>query len=266
MTFYARMLSNFTLMQWAELLLRIVVAAVCGWLVGVERSRRFKDAGVRTHCMVACTAALLMLISKYGFADLSSPENAALTGIRGIDPARIAAQVVSGVSFLGAGVIYRDRRFTTRGLTTAAGIWAVAGIGMAIGAGMYFVGIFATVFIICVQYITHRFNVGGDRYSDAGLEINGQVVLCKGYNDGAELDRTMSDIEEYLETVSLYEKDGRTVINGERGKARKLSALRSMYKYYFETEKVSRNTAELVVPPKIHEKNIIRLDADEVAE
>lgn len=74
-----------------------------------------------------------------------------------------------------------------------------------------------------------------------------------------------SDIEEYLETVSLYEKDGRTVINGERGKARKLSALRSMYKYYFETEKVSRNTAELVVPPKIHEKNIIRLDADEVA-
>ena len=74
-----------------------------------------------------------------------------------------------------------------------------------------------------------------------------------------------SDIEEYLENVSLYEKDGRTVINGERGKARKLSALRSMYKYYFETEKVSRNTAELVVPPKIHEKNIIRLDADEVA-
>ena len=74
-----------------------------------------------------------------------------------------------------------------------------------------------------------------------------------------------TDIEEYLENVTLYEKDGRTVVNGERGKARKLSALRSMYKYFFETEKVSKNTAELVMPPKIHEKEIIRLDADEVA-
>ncbi len=74
-----------------------------------------------------------------------------------------------------------------------------------------------------------------------------------------------TDIEEYLENVTLYEKDGRTVINGERGKARKLSALRSMYKYFFETERVSKNTAELVIPPKIHEKEIIRLDADEVA-
>ncbi len=74
-----------------------------------------------------------------------------------------------------------------------------------------------------------------------------------------------TDIEEYMENVSLYEKDGRTIVNGERGKARKLSALRSMYKYFFEMEKVSKNTAELVNPPKIHEKNIIRLDADEVA-
>ena len=76
---------------------------------------------------------------------------------------------------------------------------------------------------------------------------------------------TRFDIEEYLENISLYEKDGRTVINGERGKARKLSALRSMYKYFFETERVSKNTAELVIPPKIHEKEIIRLDTDEVA-
>ncbi len=74
-----------------------------------------------------------------------------------------------------------------------------------------------------------------------------------------------TDIEEYMENVSLYEKDGKTIVNGERGKARKLSALRSMYKYFFEMEKVSKNTAELVNPPKIHEKNIIRLDADEVA-
>ncbi len=171
MTFSERIGSCFTVAQWAELLLRIVVAAICGWLVGVERSRRFKDAGVRTHCMVACTAALLMIISKYGFADLGMPDGTFFSGVRGADSARIAAQIVSGVSFLGAGVIYRDRKFTTRGLTTAAGIWAVAGIGMSIGSGLYVIGLFATFFIIFLQYVTHRFNVGSDRYSDAGLDV-----------------------------------------------------------------------------------------------
>jgi len=171
MTFYARMCSNFTLVQWAELLLRLVVAAVCGWLVGVERSRRFKDAGVRTHCMVACSAALLMIVSKYGFADLETAEGVFFAGVRGADSSRIASQIVTGVGFLGAGVIYRDRKFTTRGLTTAAGIWAVCGIGMAIGSGLYVIGVFATAFIICLQYLTHRFNIGADRYSDAGLEV-----------------------------------------------------------------------------------------------
>jgi len=171
MTFYARMCSNFTLVQWAELLLRLVVAAVCGWLVGVERSRRFKDAGVRTHCMVACSAALLMIVSKYGFADLETAEGVFFAGVRGADSSRIASQIVTGVGFLGAGVIYRDRKFTTRGLTTAAGIWAVCGIGMAIGSGLYVIGVFATAFIICLQYLTHRFNIGADRYSDAGIEV-----------------------------------------------------------------------------------------------
>ncbi|MBE6909670.1 MAG: MgtC/SapB family protein [Ruminococcaceae bacterium] len=165
------MCSNFTLVQWAELLLRLVVAAVCGWLVGVERSRRFKDAGVRTHCMVACSAALLMIVSKYGFADLEVAEGVFFAGVRGADSSRIASQIVTGVGFLGAGVIYRDRKFTTRGLTTAAGIWAVCGIGMAIGSGLYVIGVFATAFIICLQYLTHRFNIGADRYSDAGLEV-----------------------------------------------------------------------------------------------
>ena len=182
MTFYARISSCFTAVQWAELLLRIVAAAICGWLVGVERSRRFKDAGVRTHSMVACTAALLMVISKYGFADLGMPDGSFFPGVRGADPARIAAQIVSGVSFLGAGVIYRDRKFTTRGLTTAAGIWAVAGIGMAIGAGMYIIGLFATVLIIFMQFIMHRINIGGDRYSAAGLD----VVFSRGDGDADE--------------------------------------------------------------------------------
>ncbi len=171
MTFYARLAAQFSTMEWAELLLRIVVAAVCGWLVGVERSRRFKDAGVRTHCMVACSAALLMIVSKYGFADLETAGGVFFAGVRGADSSRIASQIVTGVGFLGAGVIYRDRKLATKGLTTAAGIWAVCGIGMAIGSGLYVIGVFATAFIIFLQYVTHRFNIGADRYSDAGLDV-----------------------------------------------------------------------------------------------
>ena len=171
MTFYTRLAAQFSTMEWAELLLRIVVAAVCGWLVGVERSRRFKDAGVRTHCMVACSAALLMIVSKYGFADLETAGGVFFAGVRGADSSRIASQIVTGVGFLGAGVIYRDRKLATKGLTTAAGIWAVCGIGMAIGSGLYVIGVFATAFIIFLQYVTHRFNIGADRYSDAGLDV-----------------------------------------------------------------------------------------------
>ena len=171
MTFCARLSSYFTAIEWAELLLRIVVSAVCGWLVGVERSRRFKDAGVRTHSMVACAAAMLMIISKYGFVDLSMPDGSFFPGVRDADPSRIASQIVSGISFLGAGIIYRDRKFTTRGLTTAAGIWAIAGIGMAIGSGLYVIGLFATALIIFMQVMMHRFSVGADSYSAAGLDV-----------------------------------------------------------------------------------------------
>ena len=92
MTFHGLLLDNFTVTHWAELLLRIVVATLCGSIIGLERSRRFKDAGIRTHSVVACTAALLMIVSKYGFADLSQGD-LFFPGVRGGDPSRIAAQV-----------------------------------------------------------------------------------------------------------------------------------------------------------------------------
>ena len=170
MSFFDKMNAVFTLGQYLELLLRIVAAAVCGGIVGIERSRRFKDAGVRTHCLVGCSAALMMIISKYGFADLGAAGELFI-GTRGADPARIAAQVVSGISFLGIGIIYRDRHLATKGLTTAAGIWAVAGIGLAIGAGLYWVGLFATAFIVLMQFVMHRFAIGNDRYTGAELSI-----------------------------------------------------------------------------------------------
>ena len=170
MTFFSMTMDDFTAVHWSELLLRLVVAALCGSLVGLERSRRFKDAGIRTHSLVACAAALLMIVSKYGFTDL---EQAGMffPGTRGADPARIAAQVVSGVSFLGAGIIYHDRNFTTKGLTTAAGIWAVAAIGLAVGAGLYLVGVFTTVYIVILQYFLHKIAVGNERNSDVHLDL-----------------------------------------------------------------------------------------------
>lgn len=112
-----------------EFFIRIVLAAILGALVGLERSKRQKEAGVRTHCIIACTSALFMILSKYAFVDLVG-----VNGLRGADPARIAAQVVSGISFLGAGVIFKNGN-SIRGLTTAAGMWGTAAVGMAIGAG-----------------------------------------------------------------------------------------------------------------------------------
>lgn len=155
--------SQFSLMQEAEFFLRIVVACLCGACIGIERSRRFKEAGIRTHIIVCCAAALMMIVSKYGFADLTDPSGAVFSGTRGADPARIAAQVVSGISFLGAGVIYKNGS-TVKGLTTAAGIWATAGIGLAIGAGMYWMGLFATAIISAFQVTMHRFKIGADSF------------------------------------------------------------------------------------------------------
>ncbi|MDP4118908.1 MAG: MgtC/SapB family protein [Bacillota bacterium] len=134
-----------------QFLLRIIVAGLCGFAIGYERKNRAKGAGIRTHFIVACSAALMMIVSKYGFTDMVG-----VGGIRntGADPSRIASQIVSGVGFLGAGMIFIQKQ-TVTGLTTAAGIWATSGIGMAIGAGMYGIGISASVLIVIAQIFFH---------------------------------------------------------------------------------------------------------------
>lgn len=135
----------------AEFLVRILLAAVCGGIIGYERTNRGKGAGIRTHIIVAIASSLMMIISKYGFEDLPIGE----MGSRGADPSRIAAQIVSGVGFLGAGMIFIQKQ-SVKGLTTAAGIWATAGIGMAIGSGMYTLGILTSLVILIVQVILHK--------------------------------------------------------------------------------------------------------------
>lgn len=127
-----------------ELLLRIFVAMILGMLIGNERKNRMKSAGMRTHALVALGSALIMVVSKYGFSDTVSG-----------DGARLAAQVVSGVGFLGAGMIF-VRHNLVSGLTTAAGVWTTAGIGLTIGAGMYFVGVFCALLMVLMQNISHK--------------------------------------------------------------------------------------------------------------
>ena len=134
---------------------------MCGAAIGFERSLRFKEAGIRTHVIVCCAAALMMIVSIYGFTSLTDVNGEPIAGLRTADPARIAAQVVSGVSFLGAGIIFRNGT-SIRGLTTAAGIWATAGIGLAIGSGLYVIGIFATAVIALLQIIMHKYTLNAD--------------------------------------------------------------------------------------------------------
>lgn len=170
MTFFTQLNSAFSVTQQLELLLRIVVACLCGAAIGFERTRRLKEAGLRTHCVVACASALLMIVSKYAFADLSIVNGLDALGTRGADPSRIAAQVVSGIGFLGAGMIFRNG-LTLHGLTTAAGIWATAAVGMCIGAGLYFIGLFTALLLVVTQTVLHRLNVGNDAFSTQKLAI-----------------------------------------------------------------------------------------------
>lgn len=128
------------------MLLRLLLACVCGAIIGGERTKRLKEAGVRTHVLVCFTAALLMLVSKYGFMDTYGESG----------DSRIASQVVNGISFLCAGVIFKNGS-VIKGLTTAAGIWATAAVGLAFGSGMYSIGIISTALIMLLQITMYHF-------------------------------------------------------------------------------------------------------------
>jgi putative Mg2+ transporter-C (MgtC) family protein len=129
-----------------EIMVRLAFAALLGAFIGAERERRERAAGLRTYMLVAIGAALFGVISLFGFRAPGAPMP---------DPSRIAAQVVSGIGFLGAGVVFRSER-GVRGVTTAAGIWAMAAIGLAAGAGMYWTAAFATVLVLLVLLVLRQ--------------------------------------------------------------------------------------------------------------
>ena len=163
-----------------EYLVRIFVAACLGLLIGSERKNRNKSAGIRTHVIVALGAALIMVVSKYGFMDVEKA-----------DAARVAAQVVSGIGFLGAGVIF-VRNNLVNGLTTAAGIWATAGVGLALGSGMYVVGISSALLVLFIQFVMHRIAYFAD-VASGGL-IRMTLVKREGI---------VQSMEDYLQRENL---------------------------------------------------------------
>ncbi len=144
----APLLRYFSPFDCLDLGLRVILSAICGAIIGLERERRYKNAGLRTHIIVAIAGAVLMIVSKYGFIDVASASDIRLTS----DSGRIAAGVIQSIGFLGAGVIY-IRKESVMGLTTAAGLWATVGIGMSIGAGMYVLGISTTAIIMLVHLL-----------------------------------------------------------------------------------------------------------------
>ena len=142
------MFKYFTMVDYLDIGLRIILAAIAGAVIGLERERRYKNAGLRTHVIVAISATILMIVSKYGFVDIASIPDVRLTS----DGGRIAAGVIQSIGFLGAGVIF-VRKESIIGLTTAAGLWATVGIGMCFGSGMYILGISATLILVLVNIL-----------------------------------------------------------------------------------------------------------------
>ncbi|MBS1763803.1 MAG: MgtC/SapB family protein [Bacteroidetes bacterium] len=134
------------MLSYSEILIRLSVASLFGAFIGLERERKNWTAGLRTHMMVCVGSCLIMIVSAFGFADILGHDNVVL------DPSRVAAQVVSGIGFIGAGTILFMKQGTVHGLTTAAGLWTVAAIGLATGGGMYFAAAITTVIALIILW------------------------------------------------------------------------------------------------------------------
>ncbi|HTO14815.1 MAG TPA: MgtC/SapB family protein [Edaphocola sp.] len=134
------------MISWNEIMIRLALVSLFGALIGLERERKHWAAGLRTHMMVCVGSRLIMIVSAYGFSDILKSPHISL------DPSRVAAQVVSGIGLLGAGTILFLKQGTIKGLTTASGLWTVAGIGLATGSGLYFAAGVATVIALIILW------------------------------------------------------------------------------------------------------------------
>ncbi len=154
-----------------EFILRLFIAGILGSIIGLDREYRAKEAGYRTHFLVSLGSALIMIVSQHGFGEILDMPNVNL------DPSRIASQVVTGIGFIGAGTIILHKQIV-RGLTTAAGVWATSGIGLAIGAGMYELGISATILtLVGLEVLSFLFKSVGMKSSLVEFSTESKDVL-----------------------------------------------------------------------------------------
>lgn len=196
-----QLIHEFDLAYQGELLMRLVLACFLGYLIGYERKNRDKSAGMRTHAIVCLGAALMMVVSKYGFKDIPD-----------YDASRVAAQIVSGVGFLGAGIIFVNvKSNTVSGLTTAAGIWTTAGVGMAIGAGAYFIGCSAAALVVVTQVVLHR----ATRLTSEPVRGFLKLVI-----DGADYTEIMGELQRQFSRDKIRLIRMKVVRDKEKGEAK----------------------------------------------
>ena len=184
----SNMLQNFRIEQmlWT---VDLLCAALLGFCIGLERKFREKEAGVKTHTIVAFGSALMMVISRHAF-DAAA------------DTARVAAQIVAGIGFLGAGIIVYKRN-VVHGLTTAAGVWTTAGVGMACGGGLYLVALVATVCLILIHWVLHRKIFRNKKFFSI------KIVFEQSDNE-REIVKELFDIERYNRLV--VERQGERLV------------------------------------------------------
>ncbi len=183
---------------WSEIVIRLSLASLLGALIGLERERKDWTAGLRTHMMVCVGACLIMMVSAFGFSDILGTAHVVL------DPSRIAAQVVSGIGFIGAGTILFSKQGTIRGLTTASGLWTVAAIGLATGSGMYFAaGITTIIALIILWALQPLERIYAKKFKQRTLKI----VTNLNVNNAALLSDLLHKDDLKIETFTL-EKNG----------------------------------------------------------
>lgn len=176
-----------------EIILRLILSCVLGTIIGIERERLHRAAGLRTHVLVCIGSALFTVTSIYGFSNGGTP----------VDPSRIAAQIVSGIGFLGAGTIMKHGA-TVRGLTTAASLWLSAGIGMAAGCGAYLTAIFVTLLAVASLVLFKKIE---------GLLLDGKVIAMEvrvpeGPGQIAKIQNALEDGGGTLKNVEIFTEEG----------------------------------------------------------
>lgn len=183
-----------------EFVLRLFIAGILGSIIGLDREYRAKEAGYRTHFLVSLGSALLMIVSQHGFGGILDTPNVNL------DPSRIASQVVTGIGFIGAGTIILHKQ-TVRGLTTAAGIWATSAIGLAVGAGMYELGISATILtLIGLEVLGFLFKSVGMKSSVVEFSTDNKETLNR-------LSRTLATKDFLIVSLQMDERPkGDTIV------------------------------------------------------